>query len=154
MARNECSFLAKYADGYHCYFEATRSQEGEIVIVMSNQNKRSKILSTYRSRSTIETLFHHAKENGFNLEDTHLIHRERIEKLFLIMAIALVLTYRFGCQEEQREKTPFRKTVAAPLFSTFRRGFDALRRLCIHSFSLALGAITAYFKQTLFKTVG
>lgn len=154
LKKGEKRFLEKTLDGHHCYFAATRSQKGELVIVMSNQDERFKALTIYRNRWTLETLFHHAKENGFNLEDTHLIHCERIEKLFLIMAVALALSYRFGCQEEQQEKTPFKKTVAAPLFSTFRRGFDALRRLLIHSFLLALNAIASYFKQALLKSVG
>ena len=40
-------------DGHHIYLAGTRSSEGELVIVMSNQDKREKILSIYKNRWTI-----------------------------------------------------------------------------------------------------
>lgn len=150
LKRGQKRYLHKTLGGYSCFIAATKSQEGELVIIMSNQDQGLKILDIYRKRWTIEILFRHTKENGFNLEDTHLVHPDRIEKLFLTMAVALTLAFRFGQKEERRHKTPFRKTVAAPLFSTFRRGFDALKRLLFHKLQHALRDI-AQILQPLTK---
>lgn len=36
------------------------------------------------------------KSSGFNIEDTHLTHLERIERLFAVMIIAFVWAYLVG----------------------------------------------------------
>ena len=47
------------------YFTGTRSQAGDLVIVMSNQDlKSSQILVKYRERRAIEKLFKRLKTSG------------------------------------------------------------------------------------------
>ena len=36
------------------------------------------------------------KTNGFNIEDTHITHIDRLEKLMLIVMIAFVWCYKIG----------------------------------------------------------
>src|SRR4051812_31777034 len=43
-----------------------------------------------RRRWAIETLFAATKTRGFNFEDTHMIHPDRIGKLFAVLAVAFV----------------------------------------------------------------
>jgi hypothetical protein len=43
--------------------------------------------------------------------------------------------------EEKKFPTPFKKTLKTPAFSTFRRGFDFLRKLLIQIRGLALKLI-------------
>lgn len=124
--------------GHLLFFAGTRSTKGELVIVMSNQDKGLKILEIYKKRWTIEVLFAQCKKNGFNLEDTHLIDLDRIEKLFAVVGSALLLCFMAGTQEEKKCPTPFKKTVKTPAFSTFRRGFDRLRKLLIQNRKKAL----------------
>ena len=81
----------------------------------------------------IELLFANCKKNGFNLEDTHLVDLERIEKLFAVVCSALLLCFMVGNVEERKSPTPFKKTLKTPAFSTFRRGFDFLRKLLIQT---------------------
>ena len=50
-------------------------------------------LGLYKKRWGIETGFKCLKSNGFNLEDTHLRHGERIKTLVQICAIAMVLSF-------------------------------------------------------------
>lgn len=108
---------------------------------MSNQDAGFKILKLYKKRWTIELLFSSCKKNGFNLEDTHLIDLVRIEKLFAVMCSALIFCFMAGKAEEKKDPTLFKKTVKTPSFSTFRRGFDFLRKLLIQTRDLALKLI-------------
>ena len=130
-------------DGHHLYFAGTRSKDGDLVIIMSNQNKDLEILDIYRKRWTIELMFKHCKQNGFNLEDTHLRHLDRIEKLLAVVASALLLCFKAGEREEKKKPTPYKKTVSAPAFCTFRRGFDFLRKLLCSSKQKAIKLIVS-----------
>lgn len=120
-------------DAQLLYFAGTRSTEGELVIIVSNQNVGVKILEIYKKRWTIELMFAHCKTNGFNLEDTHLKDLKRIESLFAVVVSALALVFLVGRKEETASPTPYKKSIKAPAFSTFRRGFDFLRKLLIQS---------------------
>lgn len=129
-------------DGYHVYLAGTRSSEGQLVIIMSNQNKREKILTTYKNRWTIERLFFNCKTNGFNLEDTHLKDLFRIENLMAVIASSMVLSFLVGEHQEQKRPTPYKKTLKSPAYSTFRRGFDFIRQFLIKSFQEALNFLS------------
>ena len=120
-------------DGHLLYFAGTRSKDGELVIVVSNQDLGLKILEIYKKRWTIELMFAHCKTNGFNLEDTHLKDLKRIESLFAVVVSALALTFLVGQREETTSPTPYKKSLQVPAFSTFRRGFDCLRKLLIQA---------------------
>jgi hypothetical protein len=133
-------------DGHLLFFAGTRSKKGELVIVMSNQDLGLKILELYKRRWAIELLFANCKKNGFNLEDTHLVDLERIEKLFAVVCSALLLCFMVGNVEEKKSPTPFKKTIKTPASSTFRRGFDFLRKLLIQSRDLALKLILSLLK--------
>ena len=118
-------------DGYTLFFAGTRSSNGDLVIILSNQDIGTTMLKIYKKRWTIELLFRHCKTNAFNLEDTHLVHLERIEKLFAVVCAALVICFLVGKFEVENSPTPYKKTVRAPAFSLFRRGFDRLRKLMV-----------------------
>lgn len=148
-------FLECDLDGYRVYLAGTRSSAGELVIIMSNQDKREKILGIYKQRWTIERLFFNSKTNGFNLEDTHLKHLSRIENLMAVIASAMVLSFLAGQYQEQKRPTPYKKTLKSPAYSTFRRGFDFIRHSLIKSFQEALDFLSLLFPENLsiFKKV-
>lgn len=77
---------------------------------------------------TIECLFKNTKSNGFNLESTHVKCPHKLEKLMVVIAVATAICIRTGKWQEKIKPTLYKKTVKAPLYSTFRRGFDAIRR--------------------------
>jgi transposase len=120
-------------DGHLLYFVGTRSKDGELVIVVSNQDLGFKILNIYKNRWTIELMFRHCKSNGLNLEDTHIKDLKRLESLFAVVVSALALTFLVGQKEEATSPTPYKKSIQVPAFSTFRRGFDCLRKLLIQA---------------------
>jgi len=43
-----------------------------------------------------ETLFKVFKSRGFNIENTHVTDQKRLEKLFMVVMIALVWCYKIG----------------------------------------------------------
>ena len=53
-------------------------------------------LPAYKERWTIETMFKGLKSSGFNIEDTHVAHINRIEQLFVVAIIAYTWAYCVG----------------------------------------------------------
>ncbi len=58
--------------------------------------KTNKALIEYKQRWQIECLFKAMKSSGFNLEDTHVKHLDRLERLISIVMIAFVWSYNVG----------------------------------------------------------
>lgn len=145
LKKNEKRNIRFILGGHPLCFAGTRSSKGDLVIIMSNQDKGNGLLDIYKKRWTIEVLFGNIKKNGFNLEDTHLTDLKRIEKLLAVVVSALLLCFLAGRRAEKQTKTPFKKTKNTPAFSTFRRGFDYLRKILFqkkeHAFSLILSLI-------------
>ena len=77
--------------GPRCLELSTTYSKGDLVTVISD-NVRDP-LGLYKQRWGIETGFKCLKSNGFNLEDTHLRHPERIKMLVQICAIAMSLSF-------------------------------------------------------------
>lgn len=136
-------------DGHMLFFAGTLSQDNELVIVMSNQDIGPDILRIYKKRWTIDLMFGHCKKNGFNLEDTHLVNLDRIEKLFAVVGSSLLLCLKAGEREEHKSPTPYKKTVQTPAFSTFRRGFDFLRKLLFQVRDQALELLASFLETPL-----
>lgn len=88
-------------------------------------------------------MFRHCKTNEFNLEGTHLKDLKRIEALFAAVVSALTLVFLVGLKEETSSPTPYKKSIKYHAFSTFRRGFDFLRKLLIQSKTQAIECIVA-----------
>lgn len=88
-----------YVNNQLCYLAAARlkNQEGkpELQIIVS-YNRPEKALDSYKKEWQIETCFRAMKSSGFNVEDTHLTHLDRIERLFAIMIIAFTWAYLTG----------------------------------------------------------
>lgn len=76
------------------YVSALRLKD-QYLILASNQ-QRQVALDAYKKRWGIEVLFANLKSRGFNLEETHLIHQDRIEKLIAILAIACTWAHIIG----------------------------------------------------------
>lgn len=82
-----------------CYLSAgvikSKTGEPEYQFLISFNNP-SKSKSNYADRWQIETMFKALKSSGFNLEDTHITHLERIQKLLSIVLIAFIWCYKVG----------------------------------------------------------
>ncbi len=122
----EIRYLYKAINDHKLSIAITRSSAGDLVVVCSNTHNPKKILHFYRYRWTIELMFRNMKTSGFDMENTHMKAGEKIEKLMAIIAIALVLCYFAGAEQEEIKPTPYKKTVGSFLYSTFKRGVEHL----------------------------
>ena len=115
--------------GQFVYLSASRVG-GERLIVICNDEPETAI-SDYLKRWQIETMFQALKSRGFNLEDTHLQDRKRIEKLIAVLAISFCWSYKVG------ELLAFEKPIKIKSHgrkekSIFRTGLEYLQRIFEH----------------------
>lgn len=116
---NEYRIIEKEMHGTTLYYAGTRSSQGDLVVVVSNQDVRAqKILDNYRKRWSIEEMFRKMKSSGFNWENTHMTNSSRLMTLFILMSLATLLAYCMGINT----KIPWKKTINYPLRSLFREG--------------------------------
>jgi hypothetical protein len=113
--------------GEELFLMGMRTHDGEYVIVASS-DETEQILKDYAKRWKIETLFSCLKTRGFCLEETHVTHKERLEKLLALLTIAFCWTYIIG--EWLAQSSPIKiKKHGRLAKSIFRHGFDHLRRI-------------------------
>src|SRR5215212_8134966 len=74
---------------------ATRLVSGDLLVVATNTDPKI-ALAHYRRRWEIETLFAATKTRGFNFEDTHLVHPDRIGQLLAVLAVAFAFAHATG----------------------------------------------------------
>ena len=115
-------------DGLEVQLCATRSIEGELVIVAASMDIADDPLDQYRLRWLIELFFKSIKSKGFNLEETHMTDPERIKTLFSLIALTTLLTVQAGIVRHHFKKIPI-KNHGRPTFSLFTYGLDFLRAL-------------------------
>lgn len=78
------------------------------IIAMDCVPNRAKVLD-YASRWCIEPMFSDFKSRGFGLEETHLEDPERLDRLILIMALAMYWCVSAGKQDARENPTPIEK---------------------------------------------
>jgi hypothetical protein len=106
---------------------------GEFLVVLAAPTLKTELLPLYKIRWTIECLFKNTKSSGFLWEATHLVHAERAEKLVAVLALASALVTKEGLLQNALKPIPFRKTVAASLYSYFTYGLRTLADQFRHS---------------------
>jgi transposase len=93
--------------------------------------KPEEALLKYRERWQIETLFRGLKTSGFNLENTHVIHSDRLEKLILVVMMAFVWCYKIGDFIDANFKKIKIKKHGNREISVFKYGLEYLSRVVI-----------------------
>jgi hypothetical protein len=90
-------------------------------------------LSDYALRWPIENLFSGLKSRGFDLEATHLLVGDRLERLFGLLAVAFAWSVAMGrsltAAQVAKGKVPRRKKHGRLAVSEFRAGLDRLQRV-------------------------
>jgi len=100
---------------------------GDHLIVVSSEDV-SELLSSYRLRWQIETLFGCLKTRGFCLEATHLTQTQRVSRLLCLLSIAFCWAMLSG--QMATERKPLKRKKHGRLEkSVFRAGIDYVRRL-------------------------
>lgn len=102
------------------------NKKGQIeFLIVATYEFDTQSISVYAQRWSIECFFKAIKSAGFNIEETHLTDKDRLEKLFAIVAFAFIWVYRIG--EYQNQLTPITiQKHGRRQFSIFRFGLDNL----------------------------
>jgi hypothetical protein len=139
--------------GHTLYLVGTRAASGEHVIVITAHAPQS-ALEDYRKRWQTECLFAAMKRRGFNLEDTHLVEPERIERLIAVLTLTLCWCYKVGDWLDRQQPIEVKKHQRR-VCSVIRLGLDALRRLVLNAATNAIELqrmIRLLFAKTPFAT--
>src|SRR5690606_22641373 len=118
-----------------CYLSGIKTiKDGKLdFCIIISFNKPEEALEKYKQRWQIETLFRGLKSSGFNLEDTHVTHLDRLEKLILLVMIAFVWCYKIGDFIDSEIKPIKIKKHGNRAISVFKYGLDYLSRGCVAS---------------------
>lgn len=130
--------------GELCYLSATKSSvqgKTELLILVSF-NKPDEALTYYKERWQIETLFKGMKSSGFNIEDTHVVALDRLEKLMMLSMLAFNWCYLIGDYIDQEIKPIIIKKHGRKAKSVFKYGLDYISETLLSGFNkLGLCAI-------------
>ena len=89
--------------GMDLYFGG-KVEKGKRFYVVSNRFKGKEAMELYRRRWGIEQLFSHLKKRGFNLEDTHLTDKKKLETMMALVSVSFLLSYGWGIHLRNYEK--------------------------------------------------
>ena len=128
LKRQESKYLCRELNVYQnpVFLAGHRNPKGHLLAVATD-TKPKKALKRYLKRWKIETLFLWMKSKGFQMENTHITAPDRIAKLVGLLTIAFCWAYYTGKAVQKKKPTPV-KNHGRKLYSTFRRGMDALEK--------------------------
>lgn len=116
---------------------------GDYLILVTNGNPKDSF-TFYKQRWEIETFFKAIKKTGFDVEQTHLQHTERISTLLTLICIAFVWAHVMGEHLNDHVKSIRVCKHGYLAQSFFRYGLDHLRSIIVH-----LNVKTTEFYQAL-----
>lgn len=121
----------------YCYLSGIKNiKDGKLdFYIVISFNKPEESLEKYRQRWQIETLFRGLKSSGFNIEDTHVTHLDRLEKLILLVMIAFVWCYKVGDYIDSEIKNIRIKKHGRRAVSVFKYGLDYISKCLISGFN-------------------
>ena len=130
MPRNTTRYYPQTTlyNGLTLHLVCHRPARGERILLITNRTDLKQVLAVYGQRWAIETTFACLKSRGFNLEDTHMTHPQRIHLLLGLLAWTLLWALLMGEQLHQRKPSPLKKH-GRPAISLFRRGLDQLTQI-------------------------
>ena len=130
MPRNTTRYYPQTTlyNGLTLHLVCHRPARGERILLITNRTDLKQVLALYGQRWAIETTFACLKSRGFNLEDTHMTHPQRVHLLLGLLAWTLLWALLMGEQLHQRKPSPLKKH-GRPAISLFRRGLDQLTQI-------------------------
>lgn len=124
--------------GEYCYLSGMKTiKNGKVdFCIIISFNKPEESLEYYKKRWQIESMFKGFKSSGFNLEDTHVTHLERLEKLVLLTMIAFLWCYKIGDYIDTYIKEIKIKKHGFRAISVFKYGLDNLNHTLSSGFNI------------------
>ena len=106
-----------------------KEDKEELLIVVTNQavSDPLEVLTIYKQRWEVETLFRAYKKKGFNIEDTHMSEPERIRKLVALLSLALIWSYKVGIKYDKCYEPIEIKKHGYKQYSFVKYGLDIVR---------------------------
>jgi len=105
-----------------------RSTKGELVLLATNRPDLEQVLAEYKNRWSIETAFGFLKSRGFELEETHVTHPQRIQLLLGVLSLTLLWALLVGLETAQRTPITLKKHGRKAI-SLVRLGLDHLQEI-------------------------
>lgn len=102
------------------------AKQGKEPWILVTNARPAQALSLYGQRWAIETMFGAFKSRGFDLEATHLSASDRLEKLFGVLALAMVWALKVGLWRARQAAIVVKKHGRRAK-SLFRYGLDYLQ---------------------------
>ena len=123
--------------GQLCYLSGTKTiKDGRIeYLILVSFNRPDQALEYYGKRWQVETLFRGLKSSGFNIEDTHVIALERLEKLMLLVMIAFVWCYKIADFIDTQIRPIKIKKHGRRAVSVCKYGLDYLSRVLLTGYN-------------------
>ena len=112
--------------GHKVYISIRKAKGSRDPLIITSNHEFKNPLAIYKRRWEIETLFGCLKTRGFCMEETHMVDKNKIEKLVFVLAIAFCWAYRAG-ELKARKKPITIKTHGRKAKSLFREGLDLIR---------------------------
>ena len=134
--------------GQLCYLSGskTRNKQGKLEYqILASFNKPDRANTTYKERWQIEMTFKALKSSGFNIEDTHLNHLDRIEKLLLMVIVAFTWAYRIGIHVHRNIKPIRSLKHGYKAKSIFKYGLETILSCLLNNYNSKLYKIYQIF---------
>lgn len=128
------------------FIRPIEGQENDILFLFGTA-KATLLGQLYRKRWCIEACFQQLKTRGFNFEDTHMTHLERLNKLLALITLAYGLCLSIGLYLHHKVKPIVKKNHGYKANSFFRHGKDYL----IHLFRKNNTQFCENFKDIIIK---
>jgi len=116
----------KRINGELMYLVGLRLENDYLIVATDLRPEQG--LSTYGLRWGIETLFGCLKSRGFNLEQTHVTQSDKLSRLLILLATAVLWAFSAGLWLHKKQPIPLKKHGRRAI-SFFRLGLDYLERL-------------------------
>jgi hypothetical protein len=132
-------FLTKehvYATHLFAHWQAS---EKEPWLLATNFASRQDALRAYRCRMWIEEMFGDFKGHGFNLEDSHLCHFQRLSRLTLAVVLLYIWLVAFGSRVIRNGQRSLIDRADRQDFSIFRIGYNMAERWLANGQPFSIG---------------
>jgi hypothetical protein len=121
-----------------------KAGEKEPWLLATNFSSRQEALRAYRCRMWIEEMFGDFKGHGFNLEDSHLCHFQRLSRLTLAVALLYVWLVAFGSRVIKNGQRSLVDRADRQDFSIFRIGCNMVERRLTNSQALSVKLVPCF----------
>lgn len=120
----------------HRLFIAGQKLTGKEYLILVGNTRLTHGNRLYAERWGIEVFFGCCKSRGFNFEDTHLTHLDRINTLLFVLAIAFIWAFKTGewlIKKGKKIPVKYIRKRRTKLYSIFRLGLDWIRQLIFNN---------------------